>query len=145
MTSLAPGDVLISEIHYNPQGDDDSEFIELWNPTTHAVNLRGAKFIAGIDYVFPDNRDPVRSDYILTVESRDPLLRVPCASAARLRQTCFKPPNPRGQNLELILSHPCRLHRCASRHFRKNARWIRGLESVDAQQGEKWDEDVLII
>ena len=56
-TPLAPGDVLFSEIHYNPQGDDDSEFIELWNPTTHAVNLRGAKFSAGLGCDFPDNRD----------------------------------------------------------------------------------------
>ena len=38
-------------------GDDDSEFIELLNPTTHAVNLRGAKFTAGLSYDFPDNRD----------------------------------------------------------------------------------------
>ena len=38
-------------------GDDDAEFIELWNPTTHAVNLRGAKFTAGLSYDFPDNRD----------------------------------------------------------------------------------------
>ncbi len=56
-TPLAPGDIVFSEIHYNPQGDDDSEFIELWNPTTHAVNLRGAKFTAGLSYDFPDNRD----------------------------------------------------------------------------------------
>lgn len=54
---LAAGDVVISEIHYNPQGDDDSEFLELWNPTSHAANLRGAKFTAGIGYDFPDNRD----------------------------------------------------------------------------------------
>lgn len=56
-TPLAPGDVVFSEIHYNPAGDDDAEFIELWNPTTHAVNLRGAKFTAGLNYDFPDNRD----------------------------------------------------------------------------------------
>ncbi len=56
-TPLAPGDVIFSEIHYNPLGDDDAEFIELWNPTTHAVNLRGAKFTAGLSYDFPDNRD----------------------------------------------------------------------------------------
>ena len=56
-TPLAPGDVVFSEIHYNAQGDDDSEFIELLNPTTHAVNLRGAKFTAGLSYDFPDNRD----------------------------------------------------------------------------------------
>ena len=57
VTALAPGDVLFSEIHYNAQGDDDSEFIELWNPKTYAINLRGAKFTAGLDYDFPDNRD----------------------------------------------------------------------------------------
>ena len=56
-TPLAPGDIVFSEIHYNPQGDGDTEFIELWNPTTHAVNLRGAKFTAGLSYDFPDNRD----------------------------------------------------------------------------------------
>ena len=57
VTALAPGDVLFSEIHYNPQGDDDTEFLELWNPTSQAINLRGAKFTAGISYDFPDNRD----------------------------------------------------------------------------------------
>ena len=57
VTPLVLGDVIFSEIHFNPQGDDDSEFIELWNRTTHAVNLRGAKFTAGLDYAFPDNRD----------------------------------------------------------------------------------------
>ena len=56
-TPLTAGDIVFSEIHYNPQGDDDSEFIELYNPTSHAVNLRGAKFTAGISYDFPDNRD----------------------------------------------------------------------------------------
>jgi hypothetical protein len=57
VNAIAPGDVVISEIHYNPQGDDDSEFIELWNPTNRSINLRGAKFTAGISYDFPDNRD----------------------------------------------------------------------------------------
>ncbi len=56
-TPLTVGDVVFSEIHYNAQGDDDAEFIELWNRTTHAVNLRGAKFTAGLSYDFPDNRD----------------------------------------------------------------------------------------
>ncbi len=54
---LAPGDVLISEIHYNAQGDDDTEFLELWNPTPRSINLRGAKFLAGIDFAFPTGRD----------------------------------------------------------------------------------------
>jgi hypothetical protein len=57
VTTLTPGDVVFSEIHYNPQGDDDSEFIELWNPNAYSVNLRGAKFTAGLSYDFPNNRD----------------------------------------------------------------------------------------
>ncbi len=56
-TPLAPGDIVFSEIHFNPQGDDASEFIELLNPTTHAINLRGANFTTGLSYDFPDNRD----------------------------------------------------------------------------------------
>jgi hypothetical protein len=56
-TPLAPGEIVFSEIHFNPQGDDDSEFIELLNPTDHAVNLRGAKFTVGLSFDFPDNRD----------------------------------------------------------------------------------------
>jgi hypothetical protein len=54
---LALGDVVLSEIHFNPQGDDATEFIELLNPATHAINLRGARFTAGISYDFPNNRD----------------------------------------------------------------------------------------
>jgi len=57
VTPLAAGDVVFSEIHYNPEGDGDTEFIELWNPTMHAVNLRGAKFTTGFSYDFPNNRD----------------------------------------------------------------------------------------
>lgn len=57
VTALAPGDVVFSEIHYNAQGDDDSEFIELLNTRTHAINLRGAKFTAGLGYDFAENRD----------------------------------------------------------------------------------------
>jgi hypothetical protein len=56
-TPLAPGDVVLSEIHFNPQGDDATEFVELLNPTNHAINLRGARFVSGISYDFPDNRD----------------------------------------------------------------------------------------
>jgi hypothetical protein len=52
-----PWDVVPSEIHYNPAGVDDSEFIELHNHSDHAVNLRGAFFSDGIEFFFPDNRD----------------------------------------------------------------------------------------
>lgn len=54
---VEPGEVLPSEIHYNPAGPDDSEFIELHNRSGHAINLRGCFFSDGIDFTFPDNRD----------------------------------------------------------------------------------------
>jgi hypothetical protein len=46
-----------SELHFNPRGDDDGEFIELLNAGPGAVNLRGARFVAGISFGFPANRD----------------------------------------------------------------------------------------
>lgn len=55
--AVGPGEVLPVEIHYNPAGPDDTEFIELHNQSGHAVNLRACAFRDGIDFTFPDNRD----------------------------------------------------------------------------------------
>jgi hypothetical protein len=52
-----PGWLVCSELHFNPRGDDDGEFIELLNAGPGAVNLRGARFVAGISFGFPANRD----------------------------------------------------------------------------------------
>ena len=52
-----PGWLVCSELHFNPRGDDDGEFIELLNAGPGAVNLRGARFVAGISFEFPSNRD----------------------------------------------------------------------------------------
>ena len=52
-----PGALVCSELHFNPLGDGDGEFIELMNVSPGAVNLRGAKFTLGIEFTFPANRD----------------------------------------------------------------------------------------
>ncbi len=52
-----PGALVCSELHFNPLGDGDGEFIELMNVSPGAVNLRGAKFTAGVEFTFPANRD----------------------------------------------------------------------------------------
>ncbi len=54
---LPPGAVLPSEIHFHPADDGDMEFIELMNVSAAPVNLRGARFSAGIDYAFSEFRD----------------------------------------------------------------------------------------
>jgi hypothetical protein len=52
-----PGAIAVSELHFNPLGDGDGEFIELTNVSSGAVNLRGVKFTTGIEFTFPSNRD----------------------------------------------------------------------------------------
>lgn len=44
--------LVISEIHYNPQGDNDTAFIELQNTSAQTINLLGASFADGIEYTF---------------------------------------------------------------------------------------------
>lgn len=68
---VEPWDVVPSEIHYNPTGPDEAEFIELHNRSGHAVNLRGAFFSDGIEFFFPDNRDVLLApgERVLVVDS----------------------------------------------------------------------------
>lgn len=42
----------ITEIHYNPAGSDDSEFIELQNTSGQTIDLTGFKFTTGVDFDF---------------------------------------------------------------------------------------------
>ncbi|MEN9675708.1 MAG: hypothetical protein RIS76_1604, partial [Verrucomicrobiota bacterium] len=56
--AVAPGDLAISELYCHPPGGgDDTEFLELTNLSAHAVNLRGARFVDGIQFQFPDTFD----------------------------------------------------------------------------------------
>ena len=54
---IAPGDVILTEIHYHPRDDTETEFIELTNVSSKSVNLRGAAFTKGIEFRFPTRRD----------------------------------------------------------------------------------------
>ena len=51
------GAVVPGELHFNPTGNTDAEFIELINVSPAAVNLRGCRFTAGIDFAFSEFRD----------------------------------------------------------------------------------------
>lgn len=54
---VTPGQVVVSELHYNPAGVAEEEFIELQNISDGAVNLRGCRFTEGVQFTFPDTRD----------------------------------------------------------------------------------------
>ncbi len=48
--------IVINEIFYNPiSGNDDDQFVELYNRGAATVNLGGWRFIAGIDFTFTEN------------------------------------------------------------------------------------------
>ncbi len=61
----AAGNLVISELHYNPataspseisagySDHDDFEFVEVRNIGAQTVNLTGCRFVAGIDFTFP--------------------------------------------------------------------------------------------
>ena len=50
----APGSasLTISEIHYNPNGSDDLEFIEIANRGNQAVNLTGVRLSSAVEFTF---------------------------------------------------------------------------------------------
>lgn len=63
---LQAQNIIISEINYNgPEaGTDTTEFIEIYNADTMAVNLAGYSFTAGVNFTFPSVSFPA-GDYIL--------------------------------------------------------------------------------
>ncbi|MGY8689754.1 MAG: lamin tail domain-containing protein, partial [Verrucomicrobiales bacterium] len=56
-SGIAPGDVTLTEIHYHPQDDTETEFIELTNISSRTINLRGTAFTKGVNFRFPTKRD----------------------------------------------------------------------------------------
>ncbi len=48
-----PGDLLISEIHYNPQGADDFEFIEILNRSQQTKDLSNLRLEGAVEFLFP--------------------------------------------------------------------------------------------
>ena len=62
------GSLRISEIMYHPQGDPNSEFIELKNIGTESINLNLVKFTNGVDFTFP-SIDLAPDDYVIVVKN----------------------------------------------------------------------------
>ena len=53
-SSMLIGDIVINELMYNPiSGDDNDQYIELYNKGTNTVNLAGWRFTSGVAFTFP--------------------------------------------------------------------------------------------
>jgi len=55
-STILIGDIVINELMYDPiSGNDDDQYIEIYNKGTNAVNLAGWQFTSGITFTFPAN------------------------------------------------------------------------------------------
>ena len=71
---LLQKNLVISEIMYNPAGDDAAEFIELFNTGSVALDLTNVRFTKGIDYDFPEGTIISPGAYLLVVKNTACLL-----------------------------------------------------------------------
>jgi hypothetical protein len=64
--ALFAADVIINEIHYNPEGKTELvEYVELHNAGTSQVDLAGWYFSDGIAYTFPANTYLDTNEYVI--------------------------------------------------------------------------------
>src|SRR5664280_2598964 len=53
-SSIWVGDIVINELMYDPiSGNDDDQYIELYNKGTNTIHLAGWQFTAGVTFTFP--------------------------------------------------------------------------------------------
>ncbi len=69
-SSIRAGDIVINELMYNPiSGDDDDQYVELYNKGTNAVDLSGWQFTAGISFSFPTNTTLAPDAYLVVARN----------------------------------------------------------------------------
>jgi hypothetical protein len=55
-STIVIGDIVINELMYDPiSGNDDDQYIELYNQGTNTVNLAGWQFTDGVTFTIPNN------------------------------------------------------------------------------------------
>src|SRR5437773_3848021 len=63
-------DVVINEIMYSPiSGNDNEQYVELYNKGANAINVGGWRFTAGIDYLIPANTVIPASGYLVVAKN----------------------------------------------------------------------------
>ena len=54
-STILIGDIVINELMYDPiSGNDDDQYVELYNKGTNTVNLAGWQFTTGVTFTFPN-------------------------------------------------------------------------------------------
>ena len=74
-SAIRVSDIVINELMYKPiSGNDDDEYIELYNKGTNAVSLAGWMFTAGINFTFPANTTLAPDSYLVIARNLTRLL-----------------------------------------------------------------------
>jgi hypothetical protein len=68
-------DIVINEIMYKPViGEDDDQYIELYNGSASAINLAGWRFIDGVDFTFPARASIGANGYLVVARNLQRML-----------------------------------------------------------------------
>lgn len=65
MSVMIHSEIMINEIMYNPSGDDETEFVELYNSGGTEVNLDGYRLTKAVEFVFPAGTGLLPDHYML--------------------------------------------------------------------------------
>ncbi|MGO8700957.1 MAG: lamin tail domain-containing protein [Limisphaerales bacterium] len=64
------GNIVINELMYDPiSGNDDDQYIELYNQGTNAVSLANWRFTAGVNFTFPPNASIGPNGYLVVARN----------------------------------------------------------------------------
>jgi regulation of enolase protein 1 (concanavalin A-like superfamily) len=69
-SSIVIGDVVINELMYDPiSGNDDDQYIELFNKGTNTMDLSGWQFTAGVTFTFPSGTTLAPNGYVVVARN----------------------------------------------------------------------------
>ena len=74
-SAILIGDIVINELMYNPiSGDDDAQYIELYNKGTNTLSLANWQFTAGVTFTFPASATLAPNGYLVVARNLTNLL-----------------------------------------------------------------------
>ena len=69
-STILIGDIVINELMYDPiSGNDDDQYIELYNKGTNTVSLSGWQFTSGVTFTFPGNTALAPNGYLVVARN----------------------------------------------------------------------------
>jgi len=69
-STIVIGDIVVNELMYDPiSGNDDDQYIELYNKGTNTINLAGWQITAGVTFTFPANTLIASNGYLVVARN----------------------------------------------------------------------------